>query len=86
LLLLEMRLPPSSDETRHSLSVVTLTDNLTAINALIVSRPKTLFSTVVSLLNAPGSFGKAAADQAFVAGTRPCLWWWFFEISGKFPV
>jgi hypothetical protein len=63
-----MRLPPSSDEKRNSLSAVILTDNLTAINASIIPWLKTLFSTALSLLNAPGNFEKAAADQAFVVG------------------
>jgi hypothetical protein len=63
-----MRPPPSSGEKRNSLSTVILTDNLTAINASVMSGLKTLFSTALSLLNAPGNLEKAAADQAFVVG------------------
>jgi hypothetical protein len=58
LLFLEVRLPPSSDEKRYSLSSVNIDRQSDGVNALMMSGLKTLFSTALSLLNAPGNLEK----------------------------
>jgi hypothetical protein len=68
LLFLEVRLPPSSDEKRYSLSSVNIDRQSDGVNALMMSGLKTLFSTALSLLNAPGNLEKSRC------GSGICRW------------